>query len=238
MHKAVVVLLLLPGMAGAAADIDPFTGETLVIEQTRASVALTKAQNELLDEQTKKAHAEFMLKNADRIFAAELHKQLSQTNAVSPNGIVMNYPDAHFPEPAHQPAPLRKAKQWPDLSAGVPVVEPVVPTRRMGLQLLGTLEHGGQHVAILDNNGQSLRVQEGGMVLGYGKVSHIGDGCVTIGDQQYEAQPVTVSNADQQDISTLAKRAMNPMGASGTLPINALSSAGQMTGMPPARFGQ
>lgn len=208
-----------------AADIDPFTGQNLAIEQTRAVLELTKQQNALLEEETKKARAEYMLKNADKIFAAELHKELS-TNQNSFGG--MNYPAERFPEPE---PPKKSAKKVKLPLLDMPVL-PAAPSRPTGPALIGVMQRNGVRVALVQSGAETVYAKVGDDVPGMGRVSVIGEHAAIIGGHVLAVEPQAIANADPQDISQLAKAAINPGGPTGVM------SPMQNNRINPARFGQ
>ena len=207
-----------------AADIDPFTGQNLAIEQTRAVLELTKQQNALLDEETKKARAEYMLKNSDKIFAAELRKQLS----VGQNAYGgMNYPAERFPEPE---APKKSGKKVKLPLLDLPVA-PAQAAHPAGSALIGIMQRNGTRMALIQNGAETLYARIGDEVPGLGRVSAIGAHAVVIGGRQLAIESQSIANADPQDISQIAKAAINPGAPTGAMssPNNRINSA---------RFGQ
>ncbi len=226
-HAAKWGLAIFVGLAAnaaLAADIDPFTGQSLAIEQTRAVLELTKQQNALLEEETKKARAEYMLKNADKIFAAELRKQLS-ANQNAYGG--MGYPAERFPEPE---PPKKSAKKVKLPLLDMPVL-PVAPSRPTGPALIGVMQRNGARVALVQNGAETVYAKVGDEIPGMGRVSVIGEHAAIIGGRELAVEPQAIANADPQDISQLAKAAINPGGPTGMLssPNNHIN---------PARFGQ
>lgn len=220
--------LLTLWLPAQAEDVDPFTGQTLAIEQTRAMVELTKEQNDLLDEQTKKARAEFMLKNSDKVFAAELHKQLEQSNGGGNGGYGGGYPTAKFPEPEHG----KKHKVSVDIVFPTLPVQPQPAAQPSGPRLMGVLQQGGSRVAMIDNMGEVNYAKAGDNVAGLGVVSAIGDSEAMIGGRMFAVQTLAVSDVDKQDIKQLAGQAMNPSGGSA-MRLTAGATAGNM---PTPRF--
>lgn len=221
--------LLTLWLPAQAEDVDPFTGQTLAIEQTRAMVELTKEQNDLLDEQTKKAHAEFMLKNSDKVFAAELHKQLEQSNGGGYGGYSGGYPTAKFPEPEHG----KKNKASKDIALPMLPVMPQLPAMPSGPRLMGVVRQAGSRVAMIDNMGDVIYAKQGDNVAGIGVVSAIGDSQAMIGGRMFAVQALAVSDVDKQDIKQFASQAMNPSGVMGAHPASA-----SQNGMSSQNFSQ
>lgn len=230
----------MPGIGMAESDVDPFNGESVSIEQTRAEVSLVRAQNELLGEQTKKARAEFMLKNGDRIFAAELKKQLDAAGGGRFYGGA--YPGVALPEPVRKPM----AVQLPRIAKKRAVVPPrdikamqlPVPGHT-GVHFLGTYDQSGQRLALISQNGQLYRAAVGQNVPGIGMVSSLDNGAAVIGGAQYRTDALPVSDVDRQDISVLAKMAMRQSGAGGGVPVGfatAQTASPSSPGIPPAVF--
>ncbi|MHB1676070.1 MAG: hypothetical protein ACYCSS_00855 [Sulfuriferula sp.] len=218
-----------------AADIDPFSGQSLVIEQTKALVDLTKEQNSLLEEQTKKAKAEFMLQNADRIFAAELKKQLGQASGAGMGGrqnYAAEYPATRFPEPAAGSKKAGKGKKTADNAVPPPVIPAYTPPHSH--VLLGILRRGSNRVAMIEAGGEIVYAKVGDAVPGLGKVEQIADKSVLIGGTVIAVEPVPVSNIDKQDIKTLAGIGPNGLGGTGGMPPVNMQSA--FAGMPAASF--
>lgn len=208
-----------------AADIDPFTGQNMAIEQTRAVLELTKQQNALLEAETKKARAEYMLKNSDKIFAAELRKQLSVGQ--NPYG-GMNYPAERFPEPE---APKKSAKKvkLPLLELPAAASQPLRPS---GPALIGVMQRNGTRIALVQNGAETVYAKVGDDVPGLGRVSIIGEHAAVIGGRQLHVEAQAIANADPQDISQIAKAAINPGAPTGVV------SSMQNNRINPARFGQ
>ena len=236
MMKIILILVALQIVAplSYAADIDPFSGQSLAIEQTRAIVELTKMQNSLLEEQTKKAKAEFMLQNADRIFAAELKKQLAQSGAAGMGGrqnYAAEYPATRFPEPATGSKKTGKGKK----SAAIAVPPPVIPayTPPRGPVLLGILQRDGSRVAMVESADEIVYAKVGDSVPGLGKVEQIADKSALIGGRVIAVEPVAVSNVDKQDIKALASSS-NGFGGTGGIPPASMQSG--FAGMPAASF--
>ncbi len=233
-------LVCIPGIAMAESDVDPFNGESVSIEQTRTEVSLVRAQNELLAEQTKKARAEFMLKNGDRIFAAELKKQLDMAGGGRFYGGA--YPGAALPDPVQKPLPAR----LPPI-AKKHVIAPVSDVKLMhfpipddiGVHFLGTYDQSGQRQALISQNGKVYRAAVGQDVPGVGIVSSLDNGSAVIGGTRYQTTVLPVSDVDRQDISVLARMAMRQSGAGGGVPAGfetAQSASPPSSGIPPASF--
>ena len=237
MMKIILILanFLMLSRVAHAADIDPFSGQSLAIEQTRAIVELTKMQNNLLEEQTKKAKAEFMLQNADRIFAAELKKQLGQASGAGMGGrqnYAADYPATRFPEPAAGSKKSGKGKKSADIAAPPPVIAAYAPPS--GPALLGILQRGSNRVAMIESGGEIVYAKVGDAVPGLGKVEQIADKSALIGGRVIAVEPVAVSNIDKQDIKTLAASGPNGQGGTGGMPPGSMQSG--FAGMPAASF--
>ena len=228
------IILLISNPLAHAADIDPFNGQSLAIEQTKSMVELTKMQNSLLEEQTKKAKAEFMLQNADRIFAAELKKQLGQAGGAGMGGrqgYATEYPATRFPEPVAASKKTGKDKKNVDIVAPPPVIAAYVPPS--GPALLGILQHGSNRVAMIESGDEIVYARIGDAVPGLGKVEQIADRSALIGGRVMAVESVAVSNVDRQDIKTLAA-SQNGLGGTGGMPPSAMQSG--FAGMPAAGF--
>ena len=231
----ILTILLISNPLAQAADIDPFSGQSLAIEQTRAMVELTKMQNSLLEEQAKKAKAEFMLQNADRIFAAELKKQLGQAGGPGMGGrqsYAAEYPSARFPEPAIASKKSAKGKKSAGIVAPPPVIAAYAPPS--GPSLLGILQRGSNRVAMIESDGEIVYAKIGDAVPGLGKVEQLADKSALIGGRVIAVEPVAVSNIDHQDIKTLAAAGQNGLGGTGGMPPAAMQSG--FAGMPAASF--
>lgn len=205
-------------LTSTAADIDPFTGQTLAIEQTRAVLELTKAQNSLLEEQTKKARAEFMLRNADRIFAAELRRQLDQASGRASAGYAGGYPAVRFPGPEAVSPNAKKrtdALPAPVFPAADVVTRPPVSS---GPHLIGILQRNDGKQVVVEASGQVSYARVGEHAPGLGVVESIGAASARIGGRDISIGSVSVDDVDKQDVRALAGRALNPAGGSGGLP--------------------
>ncbi len=205
-------------LTSTAADIDPFTGQTLAIEQTRAVLELTKAQNSLLEEQTKKARAEFMLRNADRIFAAELRRQLDQASGRAGSGFGGGYPAVRFPGP--DPVSRSAKKRTDALTAPIFPAANVVtrPSGSVGPHLIGILQRNDGKQVVVEAAGQVSYVRVGEHASGLGVVESIGTASARIGGRDIGIESLSVDDVDRQDVRMLAGRALNPAGGSGGLP--------------------
>ncbi|MHB0990136.1 MAG: hypothetical protein ACYC3O_11020 [Burkholderiales bacterium] len=237
MMKLILILsiLLIANSLALAADIDPFSGQSLAIEQTKAMVELTKMQNNLLEEQTKKAKAEFMLQNADKIFSAELKKQLAQAGGSGMGGrqnYAAEYPATRFPEPAAGSKKAGKGKKSADIAVSPPVMPAYTPPRDH--VLLGILRRGSNRVAMIESGGEIVYAKVGDAVPGLGKIEQIADKSALIGGRVIAVEPVAVSNIDRQDIKTLAGIGPNGPGGTGGMPPAAMQSG--FAGMPAASF--
>lgn len=233
----VMVMLGLPGSAVAGDMVDPFAGESMAIEQTKADVSLVKAQNELLEEQTKKARFEFMLKNADRLFAAELKKRLEATSPGPAYG--SNYPGVALPEPLGK-SPIKHS--------GMAGKLPLMPAKKVatigstdwqtlsGPHLIGVLGQTGKERALVRENGKEYQLAVGQVVPGMGELTEVGHGMAVIGGQRYRVDRMPVSDVDRQDINALAKMVMNQSGGAGGAMISSPLPDRAMTGIPPAAF--
>ncbi len=228
----IVIAFVLSGSVQAA-DIDPFNGLPLALEQTRVTVELTKAQNSLLEEQTKKAKAEFMLQNADKIFAAELKKQLGQSGGAGMGGrqgYAADYPADRFPEPAVKAKKLAKTKKSAQIVASLPPVAAYVPPS--GPQLIGILRRGDSRVAMIESRGEIIYAKVGDQVAGLGRVDQIADRSALIGGAIIAVAQVPVANVDKQDIRTLA--GAGGLGGTGGTPPSSMQSG--FPGIPAASF--
>ena len=235
--KAILPLsiLLISNPLAHAADIDPFSGQSMAIEQTKSMVELTKMQNSLLEEQAKKAKSEFMLQNADRIFAAELKKQLGQASGPGMGGrqgYAAEYPSTRFPEPAAASKKPAKSKKSADIVAPPPVIAAYAPPS--GPALLGILQRGSNRVAMIESGGEIVYAKVGDAVPGLGKVEQLADKSALIGGRVIAVEPVPVSNIDHQDIKALAAAGLNGLGGTGGVPPAAMQSG--FAGMPAASF--
>ena len=227
-----VVPLLFAGIAQAA-DIDPYSGQSLAIEQTKATAELTRAQNSLLEEQTKKAKAEFMLQNADKIFAAELKKQLGQASGAGMGGrqnFGADYPSAKFPEPKWEAKKSAKAKKSAVIAAPPPLVAVYVPPS--GPELIGIMQRGDSRVAMLAAQGEIIYAKVGDAVPGLGRVEQIADQSVLIGGRVIAVAQVALANIDKQDIKTLSSMS----GAGGYGGTGGMPPGNMLSGMPAASF--
>lgn len=208
-------------VAATNADVNPFTGQSAAIEKTKSEVDLAKAQNSLLEEQAKKAKAEFMAKNADKLYSAELRKELAQASGVVGPAPVYGEPAGM---PAAHKAPKKKHIEHHKIAKAAPpqVVMPV----HYGPTLIGFIKRGDARIAMVESGGEVTYARTGESVPGIGTVEQITQDSAVIGGRIMHVEQAPLSNIDKQNIGP---KLANGGGTGGIPPANMMP---QLPGMP------
>ena len=241
MKKLIVATLLtglygVAGMAHADPAVNPFSGKYTEIEQAKTETELAKAQNALSDEKLKQAKANFMLKNAPKLFAVELRKQMADSGGATSGPTSfgpsrnLDYPSGPLPGMSSKKHTKTDKKAQADVAptSVAPVMQTYVPA---GPKLIGVIEQGKVMVAMIDTGGVTVNAKVGDTVSGLGVVRSISASDVVGTERSLAANqaPITVANVDAQ---VVGKAAMG--GTSGRPPAIVLPPS---TSPIPSSFG-
>ena len=235
-----LTLLTVSSAHAEGPSVNPFSGNYVEIERTRANIELTKLQAQLADEQTKKATAEYLLTNSDKIAKSTLAAKTKDTSGGQMPAPFFARGDVPAPLPPDAvPQSRAPAKKPVKETKAKPAETPVVQAAPVytGPILVGVMERGEDRVAVIQSGGTPVNAKVGTTVPGFGVVKEIGLKSVTStsGQTLNVRNQVSMASVDRQMVGAggtgAAVAGQMPQGGTG-------ANASGVTLISPPTFAQ